>query len=50
MYDHNVDKRGYKWSGKSILKKKIDYNLLPEYISKNTDKFKELVRLILVST
>ena len=39
MYDHNVDKRGYKWSGKSILKK-IDYNLLPEYISKNTDKFK----------
>ena len=21
MYDHNVDQRGYKWSGKSILKK-----------------------------
>ena len=23
MYDHNVDQRGYKWSGKSILKKLI---------------------------
>ena len=21
MYDHNVDQKGYKWSGKSILKK-----------------------------
>ena len=24
MYDHNVDQRGYKWSGKSILKKLND--------------------------
>ena len=21
MYDHKIDQRGYKWSGKSILKK-----------------------------
>ena len=21
MYDHNVDQKSYKWSGKSILKK-----------------------------
>ena len=29
MYDHNVDQKGYKWSGKSILKKKIDNEKLP---------------------
>tara|TARA_A100001015_G_scaffold47755_1_gene52796 strand:+ start:1053 stop:1922 length:870 start_codon:yes stop_codon:yes gene_type:complete len=40
MYDHNVDQRGYKWSGKSILKK-INSNLLPEYIQNNSEKFKD---------
>jgi beta-1,4-mannosyl-glycoprotein beta-1,4-N-acetylglucosaminyltransferase len=40
MYDHNVDQKGYKWSGKSILKK-INLNLLPSYIGDNTKKFKE---------
>ena len=40
MYDHNVDQRGYKWSGKSILKK-INLGQLPMYISKNEIKFKE---------
>ena len=40
MYDHNIDQRGYKWSGKSILKK-LDLNLLPNYISNNSSKFKE---------
>ena len=40
MYDHNIDQRGYKWSGKSILKS-IDLNLLPSYIKNNTEKFKE---------
>ena len=40
MYDHNVDQKGYKWSGKSILKK-INLNLLPKYIGDNTKKFKK---------
>ena len=40
MYDHNIDQRGYKWSGKSILKK-IDNSLLPNYISNDLDQFKE---------
>ena len=38
MYDHNVDQKSYKWSGKSILKK-IDINKLPIYIQKNENKF-----------
>ena len=38
MYDHNVDQRGYKWSGKSILKK-INLNKLPVYIQNNIQKF-----------
>ncbi len=40
MYDHNVDQKGYKWSGKSILKK-IDEKLLPNYVSSNMDKYSE---------
>ena len=40
MYDHNIDQRGYKWSGKSILKK-IDLKELPSYIFSNLDKYKE---------
>ena len=40
MYDHNVDQKGYKWSGKSILQK-INLNLLPKYISSNVEKFGE---------
>ena len=40
MYDHNVDQTGYKWSGKSILKRVNDY-LLPDYIVKNSNKFKD---------
>ena len=39
MYDHNVDQRDYKWSGKSVLKK-LPNNLLPEYISNNLEQFK----------
>ena len=39
MYDHTVDQKGYKWSGKSILKK-IDKNLLPDYIISHTEKYK----------
>jgi len=40
MYDHNVDQRGYKWSGKSILEK-IDRSFLPNFINKNFDKYKD---------
>ena len=36
MYDHNVDQKGYKWSGKSILKN-LDKSLLPDYISSNLE-------------
>ena len=40
MYDHNVDQRGYKWSGKSTLKK-INLDLLPAYIQNNLGKFND---------
>jgi len=39
MYDHTVDQKGYKWSGKSILKK-IDIKSLPKYVSSNLDMYK----------
>ena len=38
MYDHNVDQKGYKWSGKSILKN-LEVEQLPDYISNNLSKF-----------
>ena len=38
IYDHNVDQKSYKWSGKSKLKK-IDKDLLPEYVNLNLEKF-----------
>ena len=37
MYDHTVDQKGYKWSGKSILEK-LDSSYLPKYISSNFEK------------
>ena len=40
MYDHTVDQKGYKWSGKSTLKN-IDINLLPEYIQSNQEKYSD---------
>ena len=40
MYDHNIDQKGYKWSGKSILKK-VNESLLPKYVSSNLDKYKD---------
>ena len=40
MYDHNIDKKGFKWSGKSILKN-YNVDLLPEYISSNTEKYND---------
>ena len=38
IYDHNIDQRGYKWSGKSKLIKVSD-NHLPDYILSNKDKY-----------
>ena len=46
MYDHNVDQKGYKWSGKSKLKK-IDNFFYQNIFLLNLDKYKELVGLIL---
>jgi len=40
MYDHNVDQRGYKWSGKSILKT-IDVKNLPSHVASNIIKYEE---------
>ncbi len=40
MYDHNVDQKGYKWSGKSVLRK-IDVSQLPDYVVSNKDKYKD---------
>ena len=40
MYDHNIDQKDYKWSGKSFLKK-IENKYLPEYINHNPEKFRE---------
>ena len=38
MYDHNIDQKGFKWSGKSILKN-LDINFLPEHVSSNIEKY-----------
>ena len=40
MYDHNVDQKAYKWSGKSILKK-VSNDVLPNYIDSNLVKYKD---------
>ena len=42
MYDHTVDQKGYKWSGKSTLQK-IELNFLPDYISNNIIKYKDWI-------
>ena len=39
MYDHNVDQKKFKWSGKSKLKK-IKNDLLPKYIVSNLTKYR----------
>ena len=40
MYDHNVDQKEFKWSGKSILKN-CDISHLPEYVSLNLNKYSD---------
>ena len=39
MYDHNVDQKKFKWSGKSKLKK-IKNDFLPKYITSNLTKYR----------
>jgi len=39
VYDHSIDQKGYKWSGKYILKK-TNTNFLPRYVSLNLEKYK----------
>ena len=38
LYDHKVDQRKYKWTSDETLKK-IPLSEMPEYLSKNSDKF-----------
>ena len=40
IYDYKVDQKEYKWSGRSKLKK-VQSNLLPDYIANNKDLFRE---------
>ena len=40
MYDHTVDQKGFKWSGKSTLKN-LDVNQLPEHIKLNLEKYSD---------
>ena len=40
IYDYKADQKKYKWSGKSTLKK-IDKNLLPNYVSINFNKYSD---------
>ena len=40
MYDHTVDQRGYKWSGKSKLIR-VESEAMPNYISTNLSKYKD---------
>ena len=42
IYDHNIDQKGYKWSGESKLKK-IDDKFLPKYVLYNLQKYKEWI-------
>ena len=40
IYEHNIDQKSFKWSGKSKLTK-IDNSKLPNYIKLNSNLFKE---------
>tara|TARA_Y100000590_G_C15696779_1_gene1005404 strand:+ start:1284 stop:2156 length:873 start_codon:yes stop_codon:yes gene_type:complete len=42
MYNHTVDKKGFKWREGASLKK-IDINKLPKYIINNIDKYKQWI-------
>jgi len=38
LYDHSVDQKDYKWSGKTTLKK-ISLSEMPDYLSENNKKY-----------
>ena len=42
MYNHAIDKKGFKWTEGEILKT-VDTKILPKYIIKNIDKYKQWI-------
>ena len=38
VYDHGVDQKNFKWSGKTTLKK-VELDILPKYIIDNVEKY-----------
>ena len=40
IYDYKADKKKFKWSGKSTLKK-MNNNLLPSYVTNNINKYSD---------
>jgi beta-1,4-mannosyl-glycoprotein beta-1,4-N-acetylglucosaminyltransferase len=42
MYNHSVDQKGYKWSGKSKLQKVLNSEL-PDHINLNINSYKEWI-------
>ena len=40
IYDYKVDQKGFKWSGRSTLKK-LETKSLPSYVSKNLHKYSD---------
>ena len=40
IYDHSIDQKGYKWSGKSTLKN-INIKYLPDYLIDNSKKYSD---------
>ena len=40
IYDYKVDQKGFKWSGRSTLKK-LETKFLPSYVSKNLHKYSD---------
>ena len=40
VYDHSVDKRGYKWSGNTKLKT-LNISEMPKYLQENQTKYKD---------
>ena len=39
MYDHSIDKKGYKW-GKGKKLQTIEVKKMPKYIFENIEKYK----------
>ena len=44
LYDHSVDQKDYKWSGKTTLKK-ISLLEMPDYLSENNRKYSKWIEI-----